>query len=100
MNPRGWNNRDSGGDLNGGVVARYLKPIATVTGPSQPRSERIDIIQDCPFAPARRSGSVGLDVWLGFPRPKPWLFDLRADPYERADITSNTYYDCSSRSRT
>ena len=21
------------------------------------------------------------------------LFDLRADPYERADITSNTYYD-------
>jgi hypothetical protein len=24
----------------------------------------------------------------------PKLFDLRADPYERADITSNTYYDC------
>jgi Sulfatase-modifying factor enzyme 1 len=23
----------------------------------------------------------------------PKLFDLRADPYERADITSNTYYD-------
>jgi arylsulfatase len=21
------------------------------------------------------------------------LFDLRADPYERADVTSNTYYD-------
>ncbi len=21
------------------------------------------------------------------------MFDLRADPYERADITSNTYYD-------
>jgi arylsulfatase len=24
----------------------------------------------------------------------PKLFDLRSDPYERADITSNTYYDC------
>jgi hypothetical protein len=23
----------------------------------------------------------------------PKLFDLRADPYERADMTSNTYYD-------
>ena len=23
----------------------------------------------------------------------PKAFDLRADPYERADITSNTYYD-------
>jgi arylsulfatase len=23
----------------------------------------------------------------------PKFFDLRADPYERADITSNTYYD-------
>lgn len=23
----------------------------------------------------------------------PKMFDLRADPYERADITSNTYYD-------
>jgi len=23
----------------------------------------------------------------------PKLFDLRADPYERADITSNIYYD-------
>ena len=23
----------------------------------------------------------------------PKLFDLRADPYERADVTSNTYYE-------
>ena len=23
----------------------------------------------------------------------PKLFNLRTDPYERADITSNTYYD-------
>jgi arylsulfatase len=23
----------------------------------------------------------------------PKFFDLRADPYERADVTSNTYYD-------
>jgi hypothetical protein len=27
------------------------------------------------------------------PLRTPKLFDLRADPYERADITSNTYYD-------
>jgi arylsulfatase A-like enzyme len=27
------------------------------------------------------------------PLRMPKLFDLRADPYERADITSNTYYD-------
>ena len=24
----------------------------------------------------------------------PWLFNLRTDPYERASITSNTYWDC------
>ena len=36
----------------------------------------------------------------------PKIFNLRTDPYERADITSNTYYDwcsttpgCSSRLR-
>ena len=23
----------------------------------------------------------------------PWLFNLRTDPYERASITSNTYWD-------
>ena len=36
-----------------------------------------------------------LQVWAGpFTKLRlPKLFDLRADPYERADITSNTYYD-------
>ena len=27
------------------------------------------------------------------PAKVPKLFDLHADPYERADVTSNTYYD-------
>ena len=36
-----------------------------------------------------------LQVWAEpfTPLRVPKLFDLRADPYERADITSNTYYD-------
>jgi hypothetical protein len=36
-----------------------------------------------------------LRVWAEpfTPLRTPKLFDLRADPYERADITSNTYYD-------
>ncbi len=45
------------------------------------------------LAEQRAAGT--LKVW-GEPFTKlrlPKLFDLRADPYERADITSNTYYD-------
>jgi arylsulfatase len=36
-----------------------------------------------------------LRVWAEpfTPLRLPKLFDLRADPYERADVTSNTYYD-------
>ena len=36
-----------------------------------------------------------LRVWAEpfTPLRVPKLFDLRADPYERADVTSNTYYD-------
>ena len=36
-----------------------------------------------------------LRVWAEpfTPLRLPKLFDLRSDPYERADITSNTYYD-------
>jgi arylsulfatase len=36
-----------------------------------------------------------LRVWAEpfIPLRVPKLFDLRADPYERADVTSNTYYD-------
>ena len=45
------------------------------------------------FLEQRQTGS--LQVWaepfvtLRFPK----IFDLRADPYERADVTSNTYWD-------
>jgi arylsulfatase len=45
------------------------------------------------FAQQRASGTML--VW-GEPFVKtriPWLFNLRTDPYERASITSNTYWD-------
>jgi arylsulfatase len=36
-----------------------------------------------------------LDVWTEpFVHTRiPWLYNLRTDPYERATITSNTYWD-------
>ena len=36
-----------------------------------------------------------LRVWAEpfTPLRVPKIFDLRADPFERADVTSNTYYD-------
>jgi arylsulfatase len=45
------------------------------------------------FMEQRATGT--LRVWAEpfTPLRVPKLFDLRADPYERADITSNTYYD-------
>jgi arylsulfatase A-like enzyme len=45
------------------------------------------------FAEQRETGT--LNIWAEpFVKLRvPKLFDLRADPYERADITSNTYYD-------
>jgi arylsulfatase len=45
------------------------------------------------FAQQRTPGTMAL--W-GEPFVKtriPWLFNLRTDPYERASITSNTYWD-------
>ena len=45
------------------------------------------------FAEQRATGT--LQIWAEpfTPLRVPKMFDLRADPYERADITSNTYYD-------
>ncbi|WZO97589.1 arylsulfatase [Isosphaeraceae bacterium EP7] len=45
------------------------------------------------FMEQRATGT--LRVWAEpfTPLRLPKLFDLRADPYERADVTSNTYYD-------
>lgn len=45
------------------------------------------------FSEQRAEGT--LRVWAEpfTPLRVPKLFDLRSDPYERADITSNTYYD-------
>jgi len=45
------------------------------------------------FAQQRETGT--LNIWsepYTFTRI-PWLFNLRTDPYERASITSNTYWD-------
>jgi len=45
------------------------------------------------FVEQRRTGTMG--IWLEpFTELRmPKMFDLRADPYEHADVTSNTYYD-------
>jgi arylsulfatase len=54
-----------------------------------PRSENWKVV----FLEQRAPGT--LRVWAEpfTPLWLPKLFDLRADPYEQADITSNTYYD-------
>ncbi|WP_420909613.1 arylsulfatase [Kaistia nematophila] len=45
------------------------------------------------FAEQRKTGTMG--IWAEpFTKLRlPKMFDLRSDPYERADITSNTYWD-------
>jgi arylsulfatase len=44
------------------------------------------------FMEQRTEGT--LRVWMDpFKLRTPKIFNLRTDPYERADITSNTYYD-------
>jgi len=45
------------------------------------------------FQEQRATGT--LEIWAEpfTPLRVPKLFDLRSDPYERADVTSNTYYD-------
>jgi arylsulfatase len=45
------------------------------------------------FMEQRQTGT--LQIWMDpfIPLRAPKLFNLRTDPYERADITSNTYFD-------
>ncbi|HUO54210.1 MAG TPA: arylsulfatase, partial [Rhodoblastus sp.] len=47
------------------------------------------------FAFAVQEAQGTLRVWMDeFKHPRiPFIFNLRTDPYERAPITSNTYYD-------
>ena len=45
------------------------------------------------FMEQRAPGTMRIWAEPFTPLRVPKLFDLRADPYERADITSNTYYD-------
>jgi arylsulfatase A-like enzyme len=45
------------------------------------------------FMEQRAPGTMRVWAEPFTPLRVPKLFDLRADPYERADITSNTYYD-------
>ena len=59
-------------------------------GDSSPSGSRTG--RSCSWSSGRRAR---LRVWAEpfTPLRVPKLFDLRADPYERADITSNTYYE-------
>jgi hypothetical protein len=45
------------------------------------------------FAEQRAPGTMRVWAEPFTPLRVPKMFDLRADPYERADVTSNTYYD-------
>ncbi len=45
------------------------------------------------FAEQRMKGTMGVWAEPFTPLRLPKIFDLRADPYERADVTSNTYWD-------
>jgi arylsulfatase len=45
------------------------------------------------FAEQRAPGTLRIWAEPFTPLRTPKIFDLHADPYERADITSNTYYD-------
>jgi arylsulfatase A-like enzyme len=45
------------------------------------------------FLEQRAPGTLRIWAEPFTPLRLPKLFDLHADPYERADITSNTYYD-------
>ena len=45
------------------------------------------------FMEQRKAGTMGIWAEPFTPLRVPKLFDLHADPYERADVTSNTYWD-------
>lgn len=45
------------------------------------------------FSEQRATGTLRIWAEPFTPLRVPKMFDLRSDPYERADITSNTYYD-------
>ena len=45
------------------------------------------------FSEQRATGTLRIWAEPFTPLRVPKMFDLRADPYERADVTSNTYYD-------
>lgn len=45
------------------------------------------------FMEQRKQGTLGIWAEPLVPLRVPKLFNLRLDPYERADVTSNTYYD-------
>ena len=100
----------AGVDLGGGAVKAHLDgynllPYLTGAEASSPRKEFFYFNDDgglvamrfenwkLVFAEQRAVGT--LRVWAEpFTNLRvPLMFDLRADPYERAQITSNTYYD-------
>jgi arylsulfatase len=45
------------------------------------------------FSEQRKTGTMGVWAEPFTPLRLPKIFNLRMDPYERADITSNTYWD-------
>lgn len=82
-----------------------LLPFLTGQLPKSPRREMFYFSDDGEFlalrfenwkfvfAEQRLQGTMGIWAEPFTQLRLPKLFDLRADPYERADVTSNTYYD-------
>jgi len=82
-----------------------ILPYLTGQEPQSPRREFFYFSDDCDllalryenykFVSAEQRMPGTLAIWSEpFTRLRSGkMFDLRADPYERADITSNTYYD-------
>ena len=97
--------RSGGQDLQG--PPRRLQPAALPDRPgAEERAQGVLLLQrrrrsrrlryenwKIVFMEQRAPGT--LEVWAEpfTPLRVPKIFDLRADPYERADITSNTYWD-------
>ena len=69
--------------------ARSSSTSTTMAISSRMRYENWKIV----FEEQRAQGTMRIWAEPFTPLRVPKLFDLRSDPYERADVTSNTYYD-------
>src|SRR6185312_5082371 len=82
-----------------------LLPYLTGEAEHSPRRGMVYFSDDCDvlgvrfenwkivFMEQRKEGTLGIWAEPFTPLRVPKLFNLRTDPFERADVTSNTYWD-------